>query len=206
MSSDAKVFVIDDDPAARDSVAAVVQSKGVPVESYASAEDFLAAFDGATHGCIITDVRMTGMSGLDLQDALRKRGISLPVVVITGFGDVPTAVRAMKAGAFSFLEKPCQNAELWSAISAALESSSARRDEQAQQHAIRRDLDTLTPDERRVLGAMVAGKPNKTVAAEFDLGLRTVELRRANIMKKMHADSLATLVRYALAAGVAPEA
>lgn len=205
MTTDAKVFVIDDDPAARDSVSAVVRSKGVTVEAYATAEDFLNAFDGATYGCIVTDVRMTGMSGLDLQDALRRKGVSLPVVIITGFGDVPTAVRAMKGGAFSFLEKPCQNSELWAAIQGALEASLARRDEETQHQSIRRNLESLTPDERRVLSAMVAGKPNKTVAAEFDLGLRTVELRRANIMKKMHADSLATLVRYALVAGVAPE-
>ncbi len=126
MDNETTVFIVDDDPAARDSVAALVRSKGMPVATYASAEEFLAAFNPDRMGCLVVDVRMTGMTGLDLQDVLRQRGGKLPVIVITGFGDVPTAVCAMKAGAYTFLEKPCRDQELLTSIQKAIDSATAR--------------------------------------------------------------------------------
>ncbi len=198
MHADATVFVVDDDPAARDSVAALVRSKGLPVATYASAEQFLTAFDSSRVGCLVVDVRMTGMTGLDLQEVLRQGGSRLPIIIITGFGDVPTAVRAMRAGAFTFLEKPCRDQELWSCIQKALDAAGRARLEDIRKADVEARLAHLTPDELRVMREMVAGKPNKVIAAELDIGLRTVELRRANVLKKMHADSLAELVRLAL--------
>lgn len=198
MQSEPTVFIVDDDPAARDSVAALVRSKGLPVSTFASAEEFLAAYDPARPGCLVVDVRMTGMTGIDLQEVLRQRGLRIPVIVITGFGDVPTAVRAMKAGAFTFLEKPCRDQELWSCIQKALDAASRLQVEETRKAEVEARLGLLTVDELRVMKEMVAGKPNKVIAAELDIGLRTVELRRANVLKKMQADSLAELVRLAL--------
>jgi FixJ family two-component response regulator len=198
MDNETTVFIVDDDPAARDSVAVLVRSKGLPVETFASAEEFLAAYQPLARGCLVVDVRMTGMTGLDLLEMLRQRGYSLPVIVITGFGDVPAAVRAMRAGAYTFLEKPCRDQELWASLQRAIESVSQLQAEQERKVEIESRLATLTPDELRVMREMVIGKPNKVIASDLDIGLRTVELRRANVLKKMHADSLAELVRLAL--------
>lgn len=198
MQTESTVFIVDDDPAARDSVAALVRSKGLPVSTFGSAEEFLEAYDPSRPGCLVVDVRMTGMTGLDLQEVLRQRGVRIPVIVITGFGDVPTAVRAMKAGAFTFLEKPCRDQELWSCIQKALDAASRLQVEETRKAEVEARLALLSQDELRVMKEMVAGKPNKVIAAELDIGLRTVELRRANVLKKMQADSLAELVRLAL--------
>ncbi len=178
MSTEPIVIIVDDDPAARDSVAALVKSKGVGTRTFASAEEFLAALDPAETGCLVVDVRMTGMSGVELQETLRARGSDWPVIVITGFGDVPTAVRAMKAGALTFLEKPCRTTELWSAIEDALAQSVQKESQRERQSEIQARYDQITPDERQVLRLMLAGATNKTIAADLDLGLRTVELRR----------------------------
>jgi len=194
------VFIVDDDPAARHSVAALVQSKGMPVETCGSAVEFLNRFDPAQPGCLITDIRMPGMTGLELQEALRTRGSRLPVILITGFGDVPSAVRAMKAGAFTFLEKPCRDHELWSSVRKALQAAEQFAADQARQAEIQRRMSHLTVEELQVLHALVSGKSNKLIAQELDLGLRTIELRRANVLKKMHVQSLAELVRQVLIA------
>ncbi len=204
MQNEMTVFIVDDDPAARDSVAALVRSKGLPVETFASAEDFLNAFQPRSLGCLVVDVRMTGMTGLELHDTLRQRNHLLPVIIITGFGDVPTAVRAMRAGAFTFLEKPCRDQELWAALQRAIDCGAELQAEQGRRSEIEARIATLTPDEQRVMREMVDGKPNKVIAAELDIGLRTVELRRANVLKKMQADSLAELVRLALLVWNAP--
>jgi two-component system, LuxR family, response regulator FixJ len=201
MATEPIVFVVDDDPAARDSVVVLVKSKGVRVASYASAEEFLADFDPAQGGCLVVDVRMTGMGGLELQEALAERNSRLPVIVITGFGDVPTAVRAMQAGASTFLEKPCRAPELWAAIQRALGESIDRNRDVERLSDTNQRLGQLTAEERQVLRMMLAGRTNKAIAAELDSGLRTVELRRSNIMKKMHSDSFADLVRQILALG-----
>jgi two-component system response regulator FixJ len=200
MTTEPTVFVVDDDPAARGSVAALVASHGLAVESFASAEDFLAAYDPARRGCLIADVRMAGMSGLDLQQQLAAKGSALPVIIITGFADIPMAVRAMQSGAITVLEKPCADKELWQSILVALDwEEKAQLDRQDRAEIIARRA-SLTPGEVEVLDRLCAGKPNKLIAVELGLGLRTVELRRATLMKKMHADSLAELVRLVLVA------
>jgi two-component system response regulator FixJ len=189
------VFIVDDDPAARESVAALVRSHGLEAETYDSAEDFLARFDRRRDGCLVVDVRMTGMSGIDLQEQLRREGVELPVIVITGYGDVASAVRAMRTGAFTFLEKPCNDQQLWESICLALQGQTALRGLRVQRGENCRNLATLSADEHRVLEKLMDGKANKTIAKELDLGLRTVELRRATILKKMQTASLAGLVR-----------
>lgn len=198
MESNPVVFVVDDDPAARNSVAALIQSRGLPVQTYASAEEFLNAYQANQRGCLIVDVRMTGMSGLDLQEQLKARGHNLPVIVITGFADVPMAVRAMRAGAVTFLEKPCGEQEIWDAIQTALDQEARNNELRQHREEIEQRYASLTPAEVQVLDKMMAGAPNKTIAGDLDLGLRTVELRRATIMKKMNASSLAHLVRLVL--------
>ena len=201
MTFDTTVFVVDDDPAARQSVAALVESMGLCAETFESAESFLQAYDSARPGCLVTDLRMFGMSGLELQEALFRDKISLPVIVITAFADVPLAVRAMKHGAITLLEKPCHEQELVSNINRAIELDSVTRHKTAQVRSIKQRLDTLTGGERAVMQLLITGKMNKNIAKELDLGLRTVELRRHQIMKKMQVDSVAELVRLVMEAG-----
>jgi FixJ family two-component response regulator len=200
MESDPTVLIVDDEPAARASMAALVSSHGLPVKTFESAEEFLAAYDPAERGCLITDVRMPGMNGLELQQRLRERGATLPVIVITGFADIPLAVRAMQAGAVTFLEKPCADKELWQSLQSALDADDqAERDRRHRAEIVTRRA-SLAPAEVDVLTRMLAGKPNKQIAAELGCGLRTVELRRATVMKKMKAESLPELVRLVLVA------
>ncbi len=198
---DPVVYIVDDDPAARESVAALVESRGMKTLEFASGEAFLEIAREDLLGCVVVDVRMKGMSGLELQDTLISRNIFLPVIVITGYADVPMAVRAMQAGAVSFLTKPCKPEQLWQTISEALERS--RKDRQIREHrgAIQRRVDSLTLEERAVLQRVVEGVPNKRIARDLDMGLRTVELRRSSVMKKMQADSLAELVQMVFAIG-----
>ncbi|HEX3999425.1 MAG TPA: response regulator [Pirellulales bacterium] len=203
--ADFNVFVVDDDPAARESVAALVGSHDLAAQTFASAAEFLAAYEPRQPGCLVVDVRMTGMTGLELQQELTARGYTIPVIVITGFADVPTAVRAMRAGAVTFLEKPCSDKELWASIETALQWESRAMRQRTQREEILARRATLTPAEVLVLGRLLAGHANKTIAAELDLGLRTVELRRATIMKKMEANSLAELVRMILSIENPPE-
>ncbi len=195
------VHVVDDDVGARISLSFLLSSAKVRVESYDSARSFLNAMPSREVSCLITDVRMPDMSGIDLLREIRGRGLTFPVIVITGHGDVPMAVNAMRLGASDFLEKPFDDATLLSALAAALErqgstGSNARKAE------IEQRLATLTDRERQVLDGLVAGNPNKTIA--FDLGIspRTVEVYRASVMTKMSAKSLSDLVRMALSAGV----
>jgi two-component system response regulator FixJ len=202
---DTFVYIVDDDPGARESVAALVQSRGVQTKEFTSAEEFLAVVHEDLCGCLVLDVRMQGMGGLDLQDELRRRDIALPVIVITGYGDVPVAVRAMQAGAVSFLTKPCQPEHLWNTILEALERCRAALNVRVRNRTIEQRLNTLTPDEQAVLTKVLAGTPNKLIARDLDIGLRTVELRRSNVMKKMGAESLAELIQMALAVGFVKE-
>jgi two-component system, LuxR family, response regulator FixJ len=198
MQPDGTIFIVDDDPAARASVAALVQSHDMGFRAFASAEEFLAAYKPDQQGCLVVDVRMSGMTGLQLQEQIKARGYHLPVIVITGYADVPLAVRAMRAGAVTFLEKPCAEMELWESIQLALDRSAQTNGRSRDDVRARRA--TLNPAELQVLEMLLIGKPNKAIALELGIGLRTVELRRANIMKKMQADSLAELVRLALLA------
>jgi two-component system response regulator FixJ len=201
MDSESTVFVIDDDAAARQSVVALVTLKGLKARGFGSAEDFLTQYDARRTGVVVADVRMAGMSGLDLLQELHSRKSMLPVVMITGYGDVPMAVRAMQAGAVTFLEKPCQEQELWRGIRLALD----REQDQTAQRALVADvqgrLETLSPDEQEVLRRLLEGQPNKRMASDLKVGLRTIEMRRAKVMRKMRVESLPELVRLAIVAG-----
>lgn len=192
------VYVIDDDPIGRESVAALVRSHGMEVETYESAETFMASFDRAGSGCMVVDMRLPGMSGMELQKRLVQDGISLPIIMITGYADIPSAVQAMRNGALTFLEKPCSDQKLWEAISQALDLEAASRLQRQQRTDIVCRLKTLSGDEHCVLDMLLAGKPNKIIARDLEMGLRTVELRRARILEKMHASSLAELVQMAM--------
>ena len=205
-NSETTVFVVDDDPVARSSIAALIRSKGIRTEAFESAEQFLEAFDRSCGGCLVVDVRMSGMTGLELQEQLADHNIFLPVVVITGYANVSMAVRAMRGGAITFLEKPCHEQDLWNAIEAAIERDASQRDTIQRREELRDRLATLTEGELLVLEKVIEGKPNKIVAAELDIGLRTVELRRANVLKKMEAGSLAELVQMAALIQFAPTA
>lgn len=195
MRNEPTVFVVDDDADVRDSIAAMLSSKGLDAKSYLSAERFLEDFDPAWHGCLVADIRMAGLSGLELQQELLRRRINLPVIIITGYGDVPSATVAMRSGAVTYLQKPCSEQELWESITTALERDSQRMQEEMRQEELRVRFSRLTPQEHQVLEKLILGTPNKVIAAQLEIGLRTVELRRANLMKKLEARSLAELVR-----------
>jgi two-component system, LuxR family, response regulator FixJ len=203
MSSDsAVVHVIDDDEAARHSLAFLLRAAKIDVTIYDSATAFLKVASNAKSGCVITDVRMPEISGIDLLRRLRDLQIGLPVIVITGHGDVSLAVEAMKIGAVDFLEKPFDDDALLAAVRSALNRQDSDSKRQAERAAIARRLDALSNRERDVLNGLVAGRANKQIA--FDLGIspRTIEIYRANLMTKMEAASLSDLVRMALIAGV----
>jgi FixJ family two-component response regulator len=201
MDAERTVFVVDDDVAARESIVELAGIKGCKAKGLTSAEEFLAQYDPSQKGCVVVDVRMSGMSGLELLGELKSRKSALPVVVVTGYADVSIAVKAMQAGAVTFLEKPCREEELWQAIQQALEIEQTRDAERKQRADIEGRLASLTEDEVSVLRRLLQGHPNKSIAADLDLGLRTVELRRSNIMRKMKAASLPDLVRLALLGG-----
>jgi two-component system response regulator FixJ len=192
------VHIVDDDDAVRDSLEALLQSKKFTAKSYASAEAFLAACTTAPTGCAIVDVRMPGMDGIALLGQLRQRGHALPVIVVTGHGDIPLAVQAMRAGAVDFVEKPYSNETIMEAIGRALAASPAVADGGSSAEIAAR-IAALTPRERDVMDHLVIGRPNKVIAFELKISPRTVEIHRANLMKKMQADSLSHLIRMALA-------
>lgn len=197
------VHLIDDDEAIRTSVAFVLEMNDLPARTYASALEFLEVADSLRGGCIVTDVRMPEMSGLDLVRRLKERGVTLPVVVITGHGDVPLAVEAMRAGVIDFIEKPFDDEVLLRSIRMALHAK-AESDVHAQERArFEAVLATLSGRETEVLRGVVAGKMNKVIAYELGISQRTVEVYRANVMSKTHANGLSELVRIALLAGFA---
>jgi FixJ family two-component response regulator len=193
------IFVVDDDNQVRKAVMALVGAMGVETRGYASAEEFLAEYDGRRPACLVTDVRMLGMSGLELQEELLRRGESIPVIVLTAFASTPGTVRAMKNGAVTLLEKPCRDDELWEAVRDALaaDRQSLARDQARED--VRRRLDTLTTKEREVMEYITAGAANKVVARKLGCSVRTVELHRRGVFQKMAADSLAELVRMVVA-------
>jgi two-component system response regulator FixJ len=202
MASEATVHVIDDDEAVRESLAFLLRSAKLNVCAYDSATAFLDALPDAGSGCIVTDVRMPELSGIDLLRRLRDRGNMMPVIVMTGHGDVPLAVEAMKIGASDFFEKPFDDDALIAAVRAALGSWEKTARSETERADAQQRLATLTGREREVLDGLIAGKPNKIIA--FDLGIspRTIEIYRANVMTKMNAGSLSELVRMALQAGL----
>ena len=196
--ADPVVHVIDDDEAVRHALAFLLASSGFPVRIYDSALAFLDALTALQPGCVLTDVRMPGMSGLDLQRELMVRRIVLPVIVMTGHGDVALAVEAMKAGAIDFIEKPFSEDRILTAIRAALDRSMHVTVQNDAVSAVGAKLNTLTAREREVLDGLIAGLPNKTIAYDLNISARTVEVHRANVMTKMGASSLPELVRLVL--------
>jgi two-component system response regulator FixJ len=192
------VFVVDDDEAVRNSLRFLLKSVGLATQTLASAREFLESYKPQQPGCLVLDVRMPGMSGLELQQQLNLRGAVIPVIFITGHGDVPMAVEAMQQGAFDFLQKPFRDQDLIDRIQRALERDSRNRTTLAQHTKIRERLDSLTEREREVLTLITRGMPNKVMAAELGVSQRTVEIHRARIMEKSGAASLAQLVRMVL--------
>jgi two-component system response regulator FixJ len=195
MATDAVVHLIDDDEGVRQAVAFLLTTSGFAVRVYESAMVFLEALASVQPGCIVTDVRMPGMDGLALQRELKIRDIPLPVIVVTGHGDVPLAVEAMKAGAVDFIEKPFNDESLLSAIRAAIDRHSRDTRRGGEITAIKAKLASLSPREREVLDGLIAGLPNKTIAYDLKISARTVEVHRANLMARMGAHSVADLVR-----------
>jgi FixJ family two-component response regulator len=195
------IFVVDDDSAVRDALKLLLRSVGQAVETYGSAQEFLDAYSEDRPGCLVLDIRMPGMSGLELQQRLNEKHSILPIIFITGHGDVPMAVEAMQAGAVDFIQKPFRDQDLIDRINQALEKDSSNRAALGERNDIRRRLETLTPREREVLDLVVHGKANKVIAGDLKLSQRTVEIHRARVMEKMQASSLAHLVRMVLEVG-----
>jgi two-component system response regulator FixJ len=201
MTEGLTVYVIDDDEAARDSLQFLLESAGLHARTFESAPAFLNNLPAPDSGCIITDVRMPEMSGIELLKTLKTRAFPLPVIVITGHGDIPLAVEAMREGAADFLEKPYNDDALLRSITRAVESSKSAASIDDGTADILRRINDLSGRESEVMAGLVAGKSNKAIAMDLDISPRTVEIYRANVMSKMTADSLPALVRMAIAAG-----
>lgn len=193
--SDAIVFVVDDDESVRESLRGLIRSAGLRVETFASAQEFLADPRANAPSCLVLDVHLPGLSGLDLQKRMAERDIEIPIIFITGRGDIPMSVRAMKAGAVEFLTKPFRDHDLLDAIGLAIERDRGARQKQAEMAELRGRYDSLTPREREVMELVVAGLLNKQVAAELGINEGTVKVHRGQVMQKMQAASLADLVR-----------
>jgi FixJ family two-component response regulator len=198
------VFVVDDDLALRQAVTSLLQSIDLRVEAFGSAADFLknARLNDASAACLVLDVRLPGLSGLDFQSELSKASIQIPIIFISGFGDIPMTVRAMKAGAVEFLTKPFRDQDLLDAVQLALERDRQRRAQEASLSKLRARLGALTSREQEVIGLVTAGLMNKQIAAQLGVSEITAKVHRGNIMKKMGARSLAELVRMADALGI----
>jgi len=192
------VYIVDDDPSVCDSLSWLLESENLATRTFASAEEFLGAYRREWNGCITLDVRMPGMSGLELQECLKQQSNSLPVIIITAHADVPMAIRAMKAGAFDFIEKPFLDEQLINCIRRAIETGNRFRHEQDQRLEIEQRYETLTLRERQVMQMVVVGKANKVIAADLGLSTKTIEVHRSRIMSKMKARSLSELVRMAM--------
>jgi two-component system response regulator FixJ len=189
------VFIVDDDPAIRFAMQALMDSVNIEHEIYASGDEFLQGVDDHRAGCLVLDIRMPGLGGLELQDELIKRGSTLPIIFITGHGDVPMAVDAMQKGAVDFIQKPFRDQDLLDRIREALKTDQERREEQKKHAEVAERLARLTNREREVFDLVVTGKPNKVIAYELGVSQRTVEIHRARVMEKMQARSLADLVK-----------
>ena len=200
MSDGATIHIIDDDPSVRESVASLAAIEGHVCHTYFSAQAFLDAIDNDATGCVVTDVRMRGMSGLDLLAIMKERRVSMPVIVITAHADVPLAVAAMKQGAVDFFAKPFDGAALLASVRAALAREESEPGHDAETQMIKERFATLSKREKEVLAGLVKGQPNKNIAHELGISRRTVEVHRANVMAKMQATGVTELVKMALVA------
>jgi two-component system, LuxR family, response regulator FixJ len=198
------VTVIDDDAAARSSLRLLLKSLGLSAIAYDSAASFLASYDPQQPGCLLVDIRMPGMSGLELQQVLNQRGNLTPIIFVTGHGDVPMAVEAMQHGAFDFLQKPFRDQELLDRVQRAMANDRSVREQLRGDETTRRRLESLTAREHDVLELVAAGSPNKVIAHKLGISQRTVEIHRSRVMEKMNADSLAKLVHMTVVTGAPP--
>jgi len=196
-STDETVFLIDDDVSVREGLTMLLESVGLAAQSFGSAREFLGAPHAAPSGCVVLDVNMPGMNGLDLQTEMNALGIALPVIFLTGHGDIPMTVQALKAGAAHFLTKPVKENELIGAIQQALEADRKSRSGRANLAKLRERFHSLSPRERQVMGLVVSGRLNKQIAHELGTSERTIKLYRGQVMRKMQAESLADLVKQA---------
>ena len=204
MMSTPIVSVVDDDEQVRESLAALIQSMNLEVECYASGREFLDRYSPEQPGCIVLDLKMPQLNGLEVIEEMSSRQIEVPVIMISGHGDIPAAVSAIKAGAVDFLEKPYPGSALMDSIRKAIERDAQQREARSQRQGMLERYDMLTPDERQVLDLTVAGKPDKAIALKLDLSLRTIQLRRASVMRKMGVHSRAELIGLAHRIEVAP--
>jgi FixJ family two-component response regulator len=201
---DATLFVVDDEWAVRDSLRWMAESVNLPIETYASAQEFLERCPPGRPGCLVLDVKLNGMTGLQLLERLAAERYDIPVIVITGYADVPMAVQALRAGAVDFIEKPYNSSELLDRIRQALDRYTYNRQHQAQRAEAAARLDSLTSREREVLDLLVAGKSSKMIASQLGIKLKTVEAHRANLLAKLGANNVADLVRTAMLVGGSP--
>jgi FixJ family two-component response regulator len=200
MDSEPIIYVVDDDRDSRDSAAALVQQMGLKVQSFASAEEFLKAYNGHRPACLLTDHRMLGMTGVELLESLRTNGISLSVVIMTAYAETELTVRAIRSGAVTLLEKPFVDSALWEAIREALAEDRRQFDREIELNQIMERIDSLTPSELDVLKLAIKGEPNKAVAMRLGVSIRTVENRRSSIFDKMDVASVAELVQQVMMA------
>lgn len=195
------VFVVDDDEAMRDSIACLLESVNLPSRMFSDASAFLEFFETQRQGCILLDIRMPGMSGMELLENLKANGVTLPVIIITGHGDVPLAVRALKLGAFDFVQKPFNADDLLDRVHAALEQVQERRQKDRKLDRLRSHFDALTGREREIMELVVAGNPSKVIGMKLGISSRTVDIHRSNIMRKLNVRTVAELVQSRLALG-----
>lgn len=193
------VYVVDDDQAVRDSLRWLIESVGLNVRTFSNGQELLDNFNEAEISCLVLDVRMPGISGLDLQQRLKNMDANIPVIIVTGHADVPMAIQAMKAGAFDFIEKPYSDQLLLERIQSAIEQDNSFKQQQAVNDEINQRIDSLTPREKEVMCLVVGGHSNKSIAQELGVSIKTVEVHRGNLMSKMKAQSLSELVRLVMA-------
>lgn len=192
------VYLVDDDPDVRDAIVFLLENEGLPVRAFGEPQPLLDEVDGSSRGCMVLDVRLPQMDGLQLLEALRKRSVEMPAIFISGHGDIPMAVRAVQAGALDFLEKPFRDEVLLEKVNNGLELDRHARESHSERLAVEKRLEELTPREREVMEGMLQGKLNKIIASDLDVSVRTVEVHRANVLDKLHARNSSDMVRLVL--------